>query len=381
MKKIVLIGIVREEQDNVKGMLESSAPIIDFVSITCTGDSSDTTPELISEWCTENLMPNRITYCTFENYSQARNYNLKETYSVIEEIQREDEEWYAMFLDADDRLVIKDFNKQSDLSGPCYLIRSMRSVVGYFNERIFSLQYKDWYYEQPIHESLQGEQLKNIQLLPHEKIWVDCRHNGYRRKAPDIFKKDVEILSNYLKDHPDSKRAVYYLAQSYKDGQMREKAIETYKKRVEMVAQYPGRENPEELYICLLNIARLTIEGLLKNEKFQVDRKEILSEIFHPLVKATEIQPHRPEAYIELCRLCLVSGYPSLFEHYLQKAVSSISQAHPHIYGYSELHSLDSFIDLISKKTQYPLGIIDYIKKKLETGEYPSVDPTYNRST
>jgi len=352
--KIVLIGIVRDESNNITEMLESVYPMIDFVSLTDTG-SVDDTKEKIANFCVKKLIPYHISECEFKDYSQARNFNLQETISILGENRND---YYALFLDADDRMIIgNSFNKEELHLAPIWAIRSQRGPISYFNERLYSLKY-EWEYKQPVHESLTGEHLKEIKPMSNDKLLVDCRHNGYRRNTKGIFDKDVELLRNYLKEKPGDKRGTFYLANSYRDGGRMEEALKTYKDRVDLAAKEPANENPDEVYVSFLNIARISLKNLVEQDKEKIPLEKVLMDVFFPLVKATEVIPVRPEAYLDLVRICKLIGFESLFLHYMKQATAAVSSISPDLFGYTELHSLDLLIEMLKLKSKFPTGLI-----------------------
>ena len=67
-----------------------------------------------------------------------------------------------------------------------------------------------------------------------DKIVYHRIGGGARSKDPNKYLKDAEVLEAALKEEPNNSRYMFYLAQSYLDGQNFPKAIENYEKRIAM---------------------------------------------------------------------------------------------------------------------------------------------------
>ena len=116
----------------------------------------------------------------------------------------------------------------------------------------------------------------------------DSRRQPYGRRekqrpSHEVPKTTRKILEQGLLDEPTNTRYVFYLAQSYRDAQDLEKAIETYERRVAM----GGWE--EEVYYSLLQIAML-------KERAKHPAASVVA-AFH---RAYEFRPSRAESLVEL---------------------------------------------------------------------------------
>jgi tetratricopeptide (TPR) repeat protein len=114
--------------------------------------------------------------------------------------------------------------------------------------------------------------------------------DGARSKNPEKYAKDAETFENALKGNVDEKdlhRYHFYLAQSYRDSQQWEKAIEAYTKRAEM-----GGWN-EEVFYSLFQVGRI---------------KEILNHPIDDIIKiyfqAYQVNPWRAESLWAASSLC-----------------------------------------------------------------------------
>jgi tetratricopeptide (TPR) repeat protein len=99
------------------------------------------------------------------------------------------------------------------------------------------------------------------------------------------YSNDAKILEDALVKEPDNERYMFYLAQSYRDANQLEKAIESYQKRVDM----KGWE--EEVYYSMYMIAKIS-ERIGKPD----------SEIIDLYSRAWEYRPARLEAVFHTMR-------------------------------------------------------------------------------
>jgi hypothetical protein len=87
------------------------------------------------------------------------------------------------------------------------------------------------------------------------------------------------MLLEYITDHPNEPRAVFYLAQTYETLSIDAEALSWYRKRANLPGYY------QEKYIASLKVGRLSSD---EDEKIQY------------LLRGTTIVPHRLECYYEL---------------------------------------------------------------------------------
>ena len=117
--------------------------------------------------------------------------------------------------------------------------------------------------------------------------------DGNRRKDPRVFHHDAEVLENALRTEADPMLAAryrFYLAQSYRDGGGREKAL----------AHYLMRANAglweEEVYVSLLEASKL-----------QEQLNHPVDHILATLRRANGVGVRRAEACYAASRLCRIN--------------------------------------------------------------------------
>jgi tetratricopeptide (TPR) repeat protein len=115
--------------------------------------------------------------------------------------------------------------------------------------------------------------------------------DGTRSKDPEKYLRAAHILQEALKEEPNNERYVFYLAESLKDGEKKEEAIQQYMKRINMGGW------SEEVFWSLLQIAQL------KNElKYPVE------DVINSYYQAHRYRPHRGEPIYYLAHLFNKTG-------------------------------------------------------------------------
>ena len=220
MPKLCLNSIVKNEGARILRMLESVAPHISCFVIVDTG-STDNTVELITEFFKARNIPGMIGKTEFKNFSQARNAALLAMHKSPYPFD------YALLVDADMVLRVKDPTWVDDLTGDSYDIFQTSGTVVYQNRRLVRKGCNGLYVG-VTHEYLD---VATTGCLPMDKVdFLDYADGANRTKK---YKRDIKLLKEGLKDEPKNERYMYYLAQSYRDAGEHEKSAKWYKRRVE----------------------------------------------------------------------------------------------------------------------------------------------------
>lgn len=237
-KTVCLNMIVKDEVDVIERCLESVLPIINYWVIVDTG-SSDKTQDVIKKFMKKNHVDGELYERPWKNFSHNRNEAL--------ELAKEKCD-YVFFIDADEYL---EYNEKFVL--PClekdyYYIPVSHSGSTYGKLQLAKSS-MNWKWIGVLHEYLSCTDAHTNEIIKGIKTIYTTE--GARSKDPLKYMKDVQILEDALEKEPSNKRYVFYLAQSYRDALLYEKALETYKKRVSMNGW------DQEVYYSLLQIAAM----------------------------------------------------------------------------------------------------------------------------
>jgi len=210
--------IVKNESKIIERLLTSVVDIIDTYCISDTG-STDNTIDLIRTFMKKAGKPGEVFSEPFQNFGYNRSVALDRAAN-----------WgvYALLLDADMKLVIKEFDR-TKLTMPAYSLLQKNGGLEYYNTRIVKTGIgvrcvgpTHEYYDIP-----NGGQSGKLGSLLIEDI-------GDGGAKADKFERDIRLLSKSLELDPNNPRTHFYLGNSYRDTGKNVEAIQSYKRRVEL---------------------------------------------------------------------------------------------------------------------------------------------------
>lgn len=233
--RVCLNAIVRNEILNLPRMLKSVVGHVTSAVILDTG-SDDGTPEFVKAFCKKNAIACYIAYAKFENFEQARNL------ALIAAQKHHVGADYILLMDADMELVAE--KPLPKLTAECYTLLQKQGGLEYHNARLLR-RGSPAQYHGVTHEYLScTEQVQ----MPDDAWWFADHATGSNRG--DKYERDTRLLEGYLADHPNDGRTLFYLAQTYRDRQMYDKALPLYRKRIDVGGW------DEEVWYSQLMIAR-----------------------------------------------------------------------------------------------------------------------------
>jgi len=226
MSSICLNMIVKDEAHIIASTLNNilnNIPITYYV-ISDTG-STDNTKEIIKNFFDSKNIKGEIFDDKWEDFGHNRTLALAHAYKKTD---------YLLIFDADDKFN-GTFVLPSKLTEDSYYLK----FGGYCNYKRILLVNNNikWKFVGVLHEYITT--LDNIPFK-YETIdgnyYIDSGKSGSRSNDPEKYKKDAIILENAYYKALEQKDKVYirysfYCAQSYRDSNQKEKAIEWYLKR------------------------------------------------------------------------------------------------------------------------------------------------------
>lgn len=272
MKNLCLNMIVKNESKIITRLLESVVSYIDCYCICDTG-STDNTVEIIQEFFKKHKIEGVIESVPFINFQHNRNYALK----MCEKMDVK----YVLLLDAD--MIFKTvFTKEELWNILCedvYQLYQGSEKMYYVNVRIIKNDPQISYCG-VTHEYVKIPNNFTKTIIDKKDIYIiDIGDGGSKQNK---FERDIQLLSDGLKMEPNNERYVFYLANSYFNANNHEKAIEHYKKRIQMGGWY------EEIWyshyiigLCYYNVGKKdeAIIWWLKAFDYNEERIENLYEI------------------------------------------------------------------------------------------------------
>jgi tetratricopeptide (TPR) repeat protein len=286
MKTLAIALMVKNEEKVILRCLESVKSIADVIIVSDTG-STDATPYLIAAFCMEHNIKCHIFEDEWVNFGHNRTKLLKYI---------KDKTDYALLLDADMTININNFSKEQ-LTESAYYLRYARNLD--YSQLLLINNRMNWYYEGVTHEYITSKELKFTADL--NSITINHHHDGNNRK--DKFERDIQLLLKGIEEEPTNARYYFYLAQSYKDIGEYEKAIEYYKKRIELKGWC------EEVFYSLYQI------GYCREMLGDLAKAKLA------YISAWEFRPIRAESLYRLALVCKAKEEYNQAYLYIKKAL------------------------------------------------------------
>ena len=300
-KTICLNMIVKNESAIIRDTLENIIAHVplDYYVISDTG-SDDNTADIIKQFFDEKGIQGEIHHDEWVNFAHNRN-------SALQHAQGKTD--YVLIFDADDRFE-GNFVLPEELTSDRYYFRMANSVTGanvYFRTLMFRND-GSFYWRGVLHEFVEQRKKTVVEQKIFGDYYVISGRFGARSNNPQKYFQDAQVLEKafYSPEDEDLKdRYAFYTAQSYRDADMYEKAIEWYAIRANLGGWY------EEVYHSLLQISLLKIE-----------LNAPLDEIQRLLLATYEYRPQRAESLYHLARQLRLHDKIKLAYIYENAAVS-----------------------------------------------------------
>lgn len=276
LQSICLSMIVKNEAPVICRCLDSVKPLISHWVIMDTG-STDGTQDIIRRHM--DGIPGTLYERPWKDFAYNRSEALR--------LARPHGD-YSLIIDADDALEIPQGFQMPPLLSDCYVLNITDGSIAYGRKQIVSNRL-NWFYRGVLHEFLESDGPHSTGHLP---IVMRRNHDGARRRDPNTYRRDAEVLERALATETDAmlrSRYTFYLAQSYRDCKEPEKALLRYLER----SKLGGWQ--EEVFVSLYQA------GLLKEQLGHDD-----AEVIAAYEDATAAAPWRAEADHAASRLCRV---------------------------------------------------------------------------
>lgn len=263
--------IVKNESKIITRLFDSISSLIDCYCICDTG-STDNTVQVIQDYFSKKNISGKVVHEPFKNFCHNRNFALQSALGMSD---------YILLMDADMLLEISNFRKTDLLSGDSFHILQGNDNFYYQNVRI--VKNNGLYsYTGVTHEYINMPNTNRLHTIAKTNLFI--RDIGDGGSKSNKFERDIKLLMDGIEEEPKNERYYFYLANSYHDHGDFVKAIDIYKKRIEL-----GGWNQEVWYSyfrignCYKNIGKMAeaIHAWMNGYDFFPDRLEGLHEIIH----------------------------------------------------------------------------------------------------
>ncbi len=218
-KTICLNMIIKDETPVIRRCLATVKPMIDYWVIVDTG-STDGTQEMVKEFMKD--IPGELHERPWKNFGHNRNEALQLAKGKGD---------YLLFIDADEVFKYSNDFKRPSLNADFYYITTEYNGLKYGRVQLIN-NHLNWQWLGVLHEYLDSPEAKTHGIALGITNVVNT--DGNRSQDPQKYQKDAKLLEKAIQDEPNNSRYRFYLAQSYRDSEQYEKAIESYQKRIEM---------------------------------------------------------------------------------------------------------------------------------------------------
>jgi glycosyltransferase involved in cell wall biosynthesis len=272
--------IVKNEAEVIERCFDSVRSIVDEYVICDTG-STDGTQEVMKEYWKKHKLKGEVHDRPWVSFC----HNRQEAFDLGK--GRGD---YIMTIDADEvfapfengqGVVTKKIAALPPLTADRVEVRTAYSTLVY-NRAQFYKDGLSWKWNWPIHEVCGAAEESSIETL--HNACVIPNSDGARGKDEKLYYRDALVFEQWMLDHPEDGRGWFYLAQSYRDAGMPEKALEPLQKCLEFSRW------DEEIYLAGLRVGRYkleagasfeeTINDFLRAYNYRPERLEAL----HPVI-------------------------------------------------------------------------------------------------
>lgn len=198
---------------------------LDYWVISDTG-STDHTIEIIQNFFKNKGIQGEIIQEDWQNFSYNRNVALKACTGKSD---------YILIFDADDSVEGEFILPKLDLDAYYFQLSNVERTIKYLRKLIIKNDGK-YFWRGVLHEYLEHDGEQDVGEIRGDYVVISGR-KGSRSLDADKYLKDAKILEDaYLhgKEQDLLPRYAFYCAQSYRDTGLADKAIEWYKKRVEL---------------------------------------------------------------------------------------------------------------------------------------------------
>lgn len=289
--RLCLNMIVKDEAAIIERCLDSVAPHVACYVICDTG-SSDGTPEIIERTMAAHGVPGEVVHTTFANFEQARNAALDAARATTLEYD------YLLLCDADMEFVVDDAAFAAGLTAPVYRLVQQSASIRYRNIRMVHRTHLGRYVGKT-HEYYDAGPDGTADL---DGAWYLDHAEGSSRSVK--FERDIRLLKETIEEEPENTRALFYLAQSYRDAGQNEAALEAYQRRSAMGGW------DEEVWYSAYQVG-------VVSERLGLDDATVVSRY----LAAYSLRPTRNEPLVQLARYYRLTDRPALAKMVAREAM------------------------------------------------------------
>jgi len=246
---IALCMIVKDEEDVITRAFDSVKDFVDYYIICDTG-STDNTIKVMKDYWEEHGLHGDVHEHTWVNFGRNRTQCFDLAKGKCD---------YIMTLDADE-VIAPYIDGEAVLTSKIAELPKFDTDMVYATTVMGTMRYQraqffkcglGWHWSEPVHEVCGADDKKTEDRLSDLCTYVT--QDGARSKDGNKFKRDALLFELDLIENPLNSRSWFYLAQSYGDAGVYDKALETNDRALELCGW------DQEQYISKLRKARWSL--------------------------------------------------------------------------------------------------------------------------
>lgn len=274
--------IVKDEAHVIERCLRSVRPFVDAWTVVDTG-STDGTQQRVRAFLAD--LPGALHERPWRGFAHNRTEALELARGTAD---------YLLVIDADEELAVEPGFVFGALGRDGYQLLHEHLPSGSLYQVTSLLRAAlPWRYQGVLHEVPVCAGADDV--APLQGAVVKGHFDSARNRDPQKYLKDATVLEQALAQEPGNARYVFYLAQSFRDAQVFDRAVETYLRRAQMGGW------AEEIWYSLFQAARLS-------EPLQLPPELIITRY----LQAYELRPHRAETLCSLASYYRRQGRPAM---------------------------------------------------------------------
>lgn len=234
--------IVKNESHVITNTFDNLCKYITFdYWVICDTGSTDGTQELIKTYFANKGIPGELVQHEWKDFGHNRSLALAASYDKAD---------YVLIFDADDT-IHGDFKLPSPFDQDGYMVKFGDGFT-YLRPQLINCR-KKWKYVGVLHEFLAPMEPVRQNAVLEGNYFIDSGKTGDRSRDPNKYLKDANILKEAFFKEKEAgndlaNRYAFYCAQSYKDCNRIDDAIEWYTRVVEELANW----TQEKYFSCLM---------------------------------------------------------------------------------------------------------------------------------
>jgi tetratricopeptide (TPR) repeat protein len=202
--------IVRNARRIIERCLDAARPLLDAVSICDTG-SDDGTPDLVGGWLARHGVPGAVHHHPWQDFGSNRTRSIEAAQQTLQRLGFDRARTYLLFLDADMSLQVDPAFRRGELQADVYRIVRRRGRFAYPDVRLARASLVMRFTGAAHARFTAPPEASHASLA---SLSIDDHDDG--GGEAERLERDLRLLTAEIEREPDNTRAMFHLAQTYR---------------------------------------------------------------------------------------------------------------------------------------------------------------------